>query len=326
MNENDGKSDAIIRMQETLSLYLVLLKFRLPPINVVQEAPNILTHIPPHADSLLLFADIVKGYGNNDWRYDFVKTTLFRDFHREFPESLHYSKEYGVSLSSVLIPVLRRDKSMLELYLPTRYPRVLSIIIEDDIVTLDRLYKVEGLLRQETLWIRKRDDIAKLALIGTDPLNIKGTISEISARSGGYKAINLLVKIPIEYLSAELAFFASVSDYRKLVEELRILKRYGIGKKRDMGFGDLISWKIYKVLSNREVRVLDSTILYHKEQNHFKIITLRNLPATIINTLRQRGQLLIINMKLILSSIKPPYWTREGLYLMPFSEFLFKSN
>ncbi len=318
---------ADIRVTEAPSLYLILLKFRFPPINIVQEAPNISTYIPPHADSLLLFADIVKGYGDNDWRYDFAKVALFRKFNRECPESLYYSKEYSAPLSSVLIPVLKRRDSELEIYLPTKYPRALSVTIEDNSVTLNRLYKVEGLLRQERLWIRKRDDITKLALISTRFLNIKRVVSGISARSGGYRAIDLSVKAPIEYLSTELAFFASVSDYEKLVEELEVLKRSGIGKKRDMGFGDLVSWKAYKVLLNRhEIRVLDSMILLYKEQNYFRIITLRNLPAAIINTLRQRGRLLIINMKAVLSSIRPPYWVREKLCLMPFSEFLLKFN
>ena len=327
MREDDSKGDRSIQAPETLNLYLVLLKFRFSPINIVQEAPNISTHIPPHADSLLLFADIVKGYGNNDWRYDFVKTALFRRFDREYPESLHYSKEYGVPLSSTLIPVLRREDSRIELYLPTRYPRVLSVIMEGNFVTLNRLYKVEGLLRQERLWIRKRDDIAKLALVGEGFLNIRRVVSGISAGSGGYRAIDLSVKIPIEYLSTELAFFASISDYGKLVEELEVLKRSGIGKKRDMGFGDLISWGIYKVLFNRyEIKILDPMILLYREHNYFRIITLRNLPAAIINVLRQRGRLLTINMKAILSSTRPPYWVRKELCLMPFSEFLLKSD
>ncbi len=206
MSKSSSKDDAGIPAPETPSLYLVLLKFRFPPINIVQEAPNTSTYMPPHADSLLLFADIVKGYGNNDWRYDFVKASLFRKFDREYPESLHYLKEYGVSLSSVLMPVLRREDGRLELYLPTRYPRALSVIINRGSVTLDRIYRVEGLLRQERLWIRKRDDIVKLALISTEFFNIKRVMSGISARSGGYRAIDLSVKVPIEYLSTELVF------------------------------------------------------------------------------------------------------------------------
>lgn len=325
MRKDGSKDDAGISAPEAHSLYLVLLKFRFPPINIVQEAPNTSTYIPSHADSLLLFADIVKNYVNNDWRYDFVKASLFRKFDREYPESLHYSKEYGVPLSSVLIPVLRRNDNRLELFLSTRYPRALSVTVDRGSVTLSRLYRVEGLLRQEKLWIRKRDDIVKLSLISTGFLNIKRVVSGISARSGGYRAIDLSVKVPVEYLSTELAFFASIGDYRKLVEELNILKRSGIGKKRDMGFGDLVSWEVYRIQYNEhEIKVLDPMILLYKEHDNFRVITLRNLPAIIVNALRQRYRLLIVNMKAILSRTRPPYWVREELCLMPFSEFLLR--
>ncbi|OWJ54734.1 hypothetical protein Pdsh_03120 [Pyrodictium delaneyi] len=193
-------------------------------------------------------------------------------------------------------------------------------------IILNKLYRVEGLFHQEKLWIRKRDDIAKLALISTELLNIKRVTSGISARSGGYRAIDLSVKVPIEYLSTELAFFASVSDYGKLVEELNTLKRSGIGKKRDMGFGDLVSWEVYRVQFNGyEIRVLDPMILLYKEHDIFRIITLRNLPAIIVNILRRKSRLLPVNMKAILSRTRPPYWIREKLCLMPFSEFLLRS-
>jgi len=327
MHTDSTKDDTGIPLPEISNLYLVLLRFRFPPINIIQEAPNTSTYIPFHADSLLLFADIVKNYGNNDWRYDFVKASLFRKFESDCPESIHCSKKFGVPLSSILIPVLRRKDNKLELFLSTRHPRALSAIVDRGSVELGTQYRVEGLFRQEKLWIRKRDDIVKLSLISTEFLNIKKVVSGISAGSGGYRAIDLSVKVPIEYLSIELAFFASINDYGKLVEELNILKRTGIGKKRDMGLGDLVSWEAYRVRFNgHEIRVLEPMILFckDKERNEFIIITLRNLPAAIVNELRQRHRLLVISMKAALSRTRPPYWVREELCLMPFSEFLLR--
>lgn len=324
-----------IQLMEVPSLYLVVLRFRFPPMNLVQEAPNILTYIPFHADSLLLFADVVKDYGNADWRFDFVKISYFRKFDREYPRSLKYSKEYGVTLSSVGMPVLRRDNGLLELYLPTRYPRILSLILDNDTVSMLELRRSEALLRQEKLWIRKRDDISKLALLNTELFEMKELRKYINVRSGGYRAIDLLLKIPLEYLSIELAFFVSVSNYKELLNELNILKRSGVGKKRDMGFGDLISWKIYKVkVGNRNLGIWIPMVLYSIEGNTIRVITLRNLPASILDTLRrpkQKGKnkdskplLLPVNMKIVLSRIKPPYWLKEELCLMPFSEFLLR--
>lgn len=323
---NSRKDDADAQTLKVRNLYLILLRFRFPPLNTVQEAPNTLTYIPLHADSLLLFADVLKGYRRVDWRYDFVKVALFHKFDKEYPESLHCSKEYDVPLSSILIPVFRRKDNEIELYLSMKHsPHILSVIIDGSSAILNKLYRIEGLFRQEKLYIRKRDDITKLALGSTGLFDIK-VESEISPKRGGYKAINLSVKIPLEYLSTELAFFADIRDYGKLIEELNVLKISGIGKKHDMGFGDLISWKAYRIAFSRsKIRVLDPMILrVRKRGNYENIITLRNLPVTLIDKLRQKNKLLVVNMKAILSRVRPPYWVREGLCLAPFSEFLLR--
>ncbi len=326
MHIKDNGGDISILGANVPNLYLVLLKFRFPPINVVQRAPNEFTCVLPHADSLLLFADVVKRYKNSDWRYDLVSVALSHKFDREYPESLHQDNgKYNVSLSSVLIPVRRRRNNKLELYLPMRYSHVLLVTISKASAILGGLYRIESLLRQESLWIRKRDDIAKLAIIATDFLNKKSAVSEISVGSGGYRAIDLSVKVPIEFLSTEYVFFASVRDREKLVEELDMLKKSGVGKKRDMGFGDLISYDIYKVQFSNKIAIESPMILLYKEKdNYFKIITLRNLPVTIVNTLRQKNELIIASMNFVSSRIRPPYWIREEIYVMPFSEFLLR--
>lgn len=303
-------------------------------MNLIQEAPNILTYMPFHADSLLLFADIVKDYGDTDWRFDFVKASYFRKFDKEYPGSLKVSEEHGVALSSVVLPVLRRTSDALDLYVPTRHPRILTIAIRNHVVRLHELRRTDALLRQERLWIRKRDDISKLALISIDTFELKAK-SNINVRKGGYRAIDVSLKIPLEYMSTELAFFASVNSYEELQEELNMLKRSGIGKKRDMGFGDLISWEIYKVKpGNKYLNIRDPMLLYSIENNITRLITLRNLPATILNMLREpkhkgRGRddellFLPVNMNMVLSRTKPPYWLRQELCLMPFSEFLLR--
>lgn len=324
-----------IQLIKVPNLYLVVLRFRFPPMNLVQEAPNILTYIPFHADSFLLFADIVKDYGSADWRFDFVKVSYFRKFDREYPRSLKYSEEYRVALSSVVMPVLRRSNGMLELYLPTRYPRILSLVLNNGTVSMLELKKSRALLRQEKLWIRKRDDIPKLTLLDTGLFEMKELKSYINAKSGGYRAIDLSIKIPLEYLSTELAFFASISNYEELLNELNVLRKSGVGKKRDMGFGDLISWEIYRVkVDDENLGIWIPMILYSMENSTIRVITLRNLPASIFGALRgarqrEKGKdrellFLPINMKMVLSRTKPPYWLKEELCLMPFSEFLLR--
>jgi len=335
LHGNSGRSSLEIPLTKVPNLYLIILRFRFSPMNLVQESPNILTYIPFHADSFLLFADVVKDYGDTDWRFDFVKASYFRKFDKEYPRSLEVLKEHRVALSSVVMPVLRRTSNALDLYLPTRLPRILVLTIRKNVVYLYRLMRTDTLLRQEKLWIRKRDDIPKLALTNANMFEIEELKSSINARSGGYRAIDVSLKIPLEYLSTELAFFASINSYEKLQDELNILKKSGVGKKRDMGFGDLISWEIYKVEPDNEcLNICGPMLLYNVENDIIRFITLRNLPATILNVLRnpkqekksRDGKLLFlpVNMKIVLSRIKPPYWLRQELCLAPFSEFLLR--
>jgi len=193
---------------------------------------------------------------------------------------------------------------------------------------LKELSRANDLSRQEKLWIRKKDDIVKLALIGGEYLDLRNLVSDINSRSGGYRAIDISIKIPVEYLSTELAFFASISDLKALEDELNVLKKSGIGKKRDMGFGDLVAWEIYEFYSsNKEISILYPMIISYKEGNSTRrIITLRNLPAHVITSLKNVGKLLPLNMKMILSRTRPPYWVREELCITPFSEFLLKTQ
>ena len=320
------RSDSLLR--KISNLYLIILKFRFPPINVVQEAPNVLMYLPLHADSMLLFADLAETFGNSDWRFNFVKTAIFHKFDKDNPKSLNFLREYGIPLSSVLLPIIRKQDNKLKLYISTKPPRILTVTLENSYAQLRELSRANDLLHQEKLWIRKRDDIVKLALVGREYLDLRNLVSGISSRSGGYRAIDISIKVPIGYLSTELAFFASISNLKALEDELNVLKKSGIGKKHDMGFGDLVAWRVYEFDSSDEkISILFPMIISYKENdNTTRIITLRNLPAHVITPLKNVGKLLPLNMKMVLSRTKPPYWVKEELCIAPFSEFLLKTG
>jgi len=230
-------NDNTIELMPVPNLYLIVLEFRFPPLNLIQEAPNILTFLPPHSDSILLFADIVKRYSSHDWRYDFVEATLFREFDKEYPDSLNLLHELNVPLATVFLPVIRENKKYLEILVPTRHPYLLKVMVWDSKVTLAEISKYNSISRQESLWLRKRDDIAKLGMLNGKHLKLIRITTSISSRSGGYRAIDASLKIPIEYLSTKTAFLASIKDREVLEEELKVLERTGVGKKRDMNIG-----------------------------------------------------------------------------------------
>lgn len=312
------------RFNQIPNLYLVVLKFRFPPLNMIQEAPNILSFLPAHADSVLLFADMVASSSNADWRYDFMKLSLSHNFDRVNPRSLFFSEEYNSPLSTVFIPVISELNGCIELFMPTDHPRILKIYISKSLALVKEISDFSKASREEILWLRKRDDISKLGIMNSSYFKLLGTTTSIGSRSGGYRSINLLLKVPIEYMTTRIAFFASVENKDILNKELSVLRKTGIGKKRDMGLGDLIEWNILDVKFDKNIGIVEPMLLLYNEKSVTRIVTLRNTKPVFIANLKEKGQILPINIKLIPSRTKPPYWIREELCIAPFSEFLFK--
>ncbi|MEL9908244.1 MULTISPECIES: hypothetical protein [Thermoprotei] len=221
-----------------------------------------------------------------------------------------------------------KNERYLEILVSTKYPYLLKVLIRGTEATLLEISKSDSISRQENLWLRKRDDITKLEILNGEHLKLIRMTASIDSRRGGYRAIDVSLKIPIEYLSTKMAFLASVRNTEILEEELKVLKRTGVGKKRDMGFGDLLGWKIYQVTasSNNNLRIIGPMAIAYEEASKTRIITLRNTPSSFIASLKEKGGLLPLNIRMALSRTKPPYWVREELCITPFSEFLFKES
>ena len=310
-------------------VYLVVLRFRFAPLNFVQEAPNVMTFLPPHLDSVLLFADIIKKYVDRDWRYDFVKAALFQEFDKWLPDSLNSLQQLDVPLATVLLPVVKEGGEGLEMLVSTSPPYLLKVSLKTSSrnpeAILAGVYKYEGFSRQESLWLRKRDDIAKLGIINGErvKLLLEGG-SNIESSKGGYRAIDVSLKVPIEYLSTEAAFLASAKSEDALEDELAVLRKMGVGKKRDMGFGDLVGWKVYQVRFAGNIKIVGPMALAIEEAELTRVITLRNTPPSFIASLRDRYEVLPLSVRTVLSQARPPYWVRRESFIAPFSEFLLK--
>lgn len=221
-----------------------------------------------------------------------------------------------------------KNERYLEILVSTKYPYLLKVLIRGSEATLLEISKSDSISRQENLWLRKRDDITKLEILNGEHLKLIRMTASIDSRRGGYRAIDVSLKISIEYLSTKMAFLASVRNTEILEEELKVLKRTGVGKKRDMGFGDLLGWKIYQVTasSNNNLRIIGPIAIAYEEVSETRIITLRNTPSSFIASLKEKGGLLPLNIRMALSRTKPPYWVREELCITPFSELLFKES
>jgi|GEM_PF-2809674 len=309
------------------NLVMVLLKFRVPPLNFIQEAPNLMNYIYLHADSPLAFADVVSNY-NGDWRFSYLDVALNRNFGETTPLSLNDSQAFNTPLASVLLPVLcdlqSSSSRQLKVYIPIAKPLLLVIDINDTGALLKGTEIEERIeTRYEKLWLRKRDDIPKLMHVLPE-LNITKLGSYIDNMSGGYRAIDFALKIPVAFLSTEFVFFASIKNVDALKQELSILTKTGFGKKRDMGFGDLLSWEVYDLsINSRSIMVLDPMILAIEEEKYTKLVTLRNTPVSVIQRLRNTS-ILPLRLRIASSMRKPPYWVKEELCITPFSEMLIK--
>jgi len=309
-------------------LVLVLLKFRFPPLNFIQESPNLLNYIYLHADSALVFADVIRDY-STDWRFSYLEASLYRRFAREIPISINVSRVFDTPLASILLSVLYDSESQslrkLKVYIPISRPSSLVIDVIGTRALLKGFTDEKIETRQERLWLRKRDDIPKLAY-NLSGLNIVELRSDITNKSGGYRAIDITLKIPIVFLSTEFVFFASVKDRDALEQELNTLIKTGFGKKRDMGFGDLISWGIYDLyMDSKSISILDPMVLAIKERDYTKLVTFRNIPVSVLEHLRNIGAL-PLRLKVASSRRKPPHWVKEELCIMPFSEILVKDR
>ncbi|WP_448579734.1 hypothetical protein [Thermosphaera sp.] len=312
------------------NLNMVLLKFRTPPLNFIQEAPNLMNYIYLHADSALVFADIVRNC-TTDWRFDYLDAVLYHKFVEATPLSINNSRAFETPLASVLLPVMHDSQNplsrQLRVYIPTAKPMSLVIDISNRRALLKELEekmieKIE--FRHEKLWLRKRDDISKLMHSLEGKLDITELKSYIANKSGGYRAIEFTLKIPIVFLSTEFVFFASIKNVDALRQELNTLIKTGFGKKRDMGFGDLLSWEVYELSTNsRNITILDPMILAIGAKNYTKLITLRNTPVSLLEDLHNNG-MLPLRLRIASSSTKPPYWVKKEFCITPFSEMLIK--
>ena len=308
-------------------LVMILLKFRFPPLNFVQEAPNLLNYIYLHADSVLVFADIIHDY-STDWRFSYLEASLYRKFTREVPISINVSRVFDTPLASILLPVLNNSGNQssrkLKVNIPVSKPLSLVIDIGGTSALLKGSTDEKIEVRQERLWLRKRDDIPELTY-NLPELNVIELRSDISNKSGGYRAIDITLKIPAIFLSTEFVFFTSVKDRYVLERELDTLVRTGLGKKRDTGFGDLISWSIYDLrIESKSISILDPMVLAIKEGDYIKLVTFRNIPTLVLERLRDIS-ILPLRLRVTSSRRKPPYWVREELCIMPFSEILVKT-
>lgn len=279
-------------------MYLVTLKFGAFPLSLSLSSPNILSQEFIPFDGPLAFAEYYKAKlsTSSDWRIQYLEDTLTS-------KELEWNSEIR---SSYLLPAIRENNSLI-VTTPMGFEVKFSVGNDARYESSERhhLYKAET--SQIFLRLGRRDDIIKTALIRKQlgvKLNVKSfPNSQTDPQRGPYKAVDYQVKIYVtNLLWAAIVDGVSRDDLKEL---LSVLKKLGIGKKRNMGWGDLLDYSVYPLNSTN---TLTPEYIIHSEEY---LETWRPLSPEKIVELRKIRKMSLLDSKIGYGSENPPYWKRN---------------
>jgi len=169
------------------------------------------------------------------------------------------------------------------------------------------------------LLLSRRSDIKK-ALMVKESLNtsLSGRVGIIDPRRGGYKDISL--EIQIKYTNLLFVALVRSLNLDTLKNLLDILIRFGVGKKRNMGWGDIKDYKVYRVHKgdkNNVILINDKQIQYLMDNLELAEI-LRPFSRSNFAKKFEIGKnngWKIEDLKLGQGSEKPPYWRKQLVIL-----------
>ncbi len=281
--------------------YLVLLYFRFPPLHLSYSHPNVLVQDYIILDSAFAFAKYYETKLKNevDWRKKYLEDSLTKTFD-EFMDDLNISFR-----TSYLLPAYRIGNKLVVIT-PFEY-RVTFKINED---SAEYVKSVEGYTRENHIEIilSKRDDIIKVFSIYRNLKSVKWrTLSDIDPSRRAYKSIQYTVRLKYTNLLwvsiVEGVAIECLNDY------LNLLQKFGIGKKRNMGWGDLIRYEILKINNEN----ISTQKVIHKLNGKRILEIIRPIsPYTISDQiLRQNKSIIPLQIELGFGSDEPPYWQRK---------------
>jgi len=301
-------------------LKLVLLKFRFPPLSCLLEGPiKLFKSVPTHLDSALAAAElfitaIERGRESQEFTIEMLLRAYKGHIEADVPSSLRWSTgNINYPLGSALIPVRQLSESGLSLLLPSEEPYLLHVILKNGEAISSRVEPFEepkALAEfHNILPLRRRTNIERLLqLLTAKRLNVsRRGLSQITEARGAYRALDSRARLEGVLSTTIFAAILDVANESLLHRCLNLLRVLGIGKKRDMGYGDLISYRVLE-LESSGIELKPDYVEWEEEGLRHRI-TLRLLPWHIIRSWIAEGWRLI-RATTITSSHKPPYWFR----------------
>ena len=315
------------------NLKFAILRFRFPPLSCILEGPiKLYKTVPVHLDSALAAAELLTNIQEeNENAYGRVIQLSLEAgrgiINPTAPKCLAWSdKKPEFPLCSVLIPIYSIKDGTIKLLLPSEKRFLFHVILDGEEA---KPFKIEGLENivdfHNLLPLRRRANLERLAqmlVAGNISIKKRG-LSEILESSGSYRAINSRVRLNGELSVTTFAVIMEVKNEKMLCEYLNFLKTAGVGKKRDMGYGDLIDYQIYKLMENEDINLNPQFVEWAEKELKFRI-TLRLLPWFIIDSWLNEESWRILQASMMMASPRSPYWSRRErtLCALPFSIFI----
>jgi len=287
------------------TMYLVTLKFRVYPLSLSLSNPNELSQELTPLDGALAFAEYYQDKLSKmpDWRVQYLEDTLISD-------RLEWKSKIR---SSYLLPAVSKGKTI-EILTPMGFRAVFKIDSKAHYEFSQEKRARHSESSQIFLRLGRRDDIIKAEILRRS-LNIeltRKTKALPSSASGPYKAIDYIVKFNTPNL-----MWASIVEgisKEKLEEVLAVLKIFGIGKKRNMGWGDILNYCIHP-LKDKKMNSVTSGYIVHNEN---LLETWRPWSPERLTQLIQNKEVEVeykkfslLDSKIGYGAERPPYWRKS---------------
>ncbi len=286
-------------------MYLVTLKFRAYPLSLSLSSPNELSQELIPLDGPLAFAEYYKTRlpNDSDWRIKYLEDVLTT-------KELEWISDIR---SSYLLPCTVNEET-LTITTPMGFKAVFNVDGKAcyEFSREQRLGKWES--SQIFLRLGRRDDIIKVEIL-RNSMGVsltKKTKGLPSSQSGPYKAVDYSLRLYTPNLM--WASIVSGISQRKLDELISILRKFGIGKKRNMGWGDLLEYQIYELKGKN---ITSEYILHTQGESKF-LETWRPISperiAKLVTKLPKETRykkFSLLDSKIGYGAEKPPYWRKH---------------
>ena len=283
-----------------MPLYLIGLEFRTPPFHVQFHYPNAQNSVPLLLDGAFLFFD---KFGDDiDWRKKYLIEN-FEDI-KNIPPEIR---------TSYLFPAIQKKNF-------TKIKIFSDHILTFEIMKMAKLHDISNetvISYPFNIRFNRRFPFDKILLLENSIKSIellkrnnkiKG-ISFIDKGKGPFKSISITININESNLY--WCFFADTNKIDKLKKYLEYLKITGIGKKRNMGWGDLKNYNIYEVDSTSYNTLSTDQIEFFQNKTNY-LILIRPKEIKYIQDLI-KNKYSPVKVKIGQGSIEPPYWQKKTI-------------